>query len=214
MDERNMKWVENKLFALKLKDTSFVLGLMLRKPYVLFFNTFSENGIWSEEDILKAPQLFITAIITKQFFKFSTIQILEYNYDIKKVILPTRWIETDASASIMCVYKGTSKELSFMYIGTQNGGKLIERNLYANVGDSKIIQEKIRINDNETIDQHEIYGVLQLFPQLNERLYLCKLLGRNVDPDKDLSFNRDIPAEYETYMKMLAEVGSLHEWGY
>ncbi|MGX9079541.1 hypothetical protein ACWTQY_27115, partial [Klebsiella pneumoniae] len=47
---------------------------------------------------------------------------------------------------------------------------------------------------------------LSVFPETNERLYLCYLFGKNVSPEKDISFNFELPKEYETYVKIIGNL--------
>jgi hypothetical protein len=54
-------------------------------------------------------------------------------------------------------------------------------------------------HDDATIDAHDVTA-LGVSYATNERLYLCHLLGKNVDPDKDILFNRPLRDEYRTYI--------------
>lgn len=63
----------------------------------------------------------------------------------------------------------------------------------------RIIIKSIDPSDSDTIDQHEIDS-LTVFPATNERLHLCWHFGRNLDPDKDIMFNRKMPLDYLTYV--------------
>ena len=80
-------------------------------------------------------------------------------------------------------------------------------------GNPRVIKDSIPLTDNRTIDSHEQDGIW-LYPTLNERLYLCKTLGKNVDPDKDLAFDRPMKPEYATFVDMLAQRGTPEDWGY
>ncbi len=48
---------------------------------------------------------------------------------------------------------------------------------------------------------------LAVFPLTNERLYLCYKAGKNVDPTKDLKFNREIPKEYKIAIEIMSGGG-------
>lgn len=65
----------------------------------------------------------------------------------------------------------------------------------------------------ETIDKYAL-SALRVFPELNERLYLCHKFGKSLDPEKDLIFNRDIPLEYEVYMKIITFRAKPSDMGY
>jgi len=45
-------------------------------------------------------------------------------------------------------------------------------------------------------------------------LFLCKQLGRTVDPLKDLMFDRPPRAEYATFIDIIAQHGKPADWGY
>lgn len=61
---------------------------------------------------------------------------------------------------------------------------------------------EIPCTDNETIDKYELTAV-HIYPEFNERLYLCYKFGKNVDSEKDLIFNRPIPLEYREYIDIV-----------
>ena len=44
----------------------------------------------------------------------------------------------------------------------------------------------------------------EVFPTLNERLYLCFLYGENVNPELDISLGKPLPDEYEIYLDILS----------
>jgi hypothetical protein len=71
----------------------------------------------------------------------------------------------------------------------------------------------IPLDDDATIDNHEM-TYIGTYPSLNERLWICKTLGRNLDPMKDLTFGRPMHDEYATYLDMKAQHGTMGDWGY
>ena len=60
----------------------------------------------------------------------------------------------------------------------------------------------IQEQDWERVGQAELMS-LEVFPTLNERLYLCSLYGKNVNPELDISFVKPLPDAYETYLDIL-----------
>ena len=44
---------------------------------------------------------------------------------------------------------------------------------------------------------------VEMYPGLNERLYLCSVMGRNVNPELEIYLGRPIPEAYGTYVKIL-----------
>ena len=49
-----------------------------------------------------------------------------------------------------------------------------------------------------------MFEFMHIFTKFNERLYLCYKFGKNVDPMKDLVFNRPIPIEYKEYIDIIS----------
>lgn len=43
-----------------------------------------------------------------------------------------------------------------------------------------------------------------MFPYTNERLYLCSLYNKSVDPYKDLIFNRSLPDNYRLAVEIIS----------
>ncbi|MDT8979234.1 hypothetical protein RQP50_23635 [Paenibacillus sp. chi10] len=102
----------------------------------------------------------------------------------------------------MTVWKGTTNERKVLILG-QGGGRLIEEDMSTGSYTTKIIMPSISVTDSETIDKYELTNV-RIYPEFNERLYLCYKFGKNVDPLKDLIFDRPIPLEYKDYIDIIS----------
>jgi hypothetical protein len=63
--------------------------------------------------------------------------------------------------------------------------------------------ESIPLSDAATIDRHELTNI-RVFPELNERLYLCFCAGKNVAPLRDLYFDRPMSDDYMPYVELIA----------
>jgi hypothetical protein len=128
--------------------------------------------------------------------------------------LPIHWIKEFPGSRRVTLWKGTKQERSVLLLSERPGGQLIEKHLDA-VGfeDWPVIMRSIALDDRETIDKHEM-NCIWTFPQLNERLFLCRILGQRVDPEKDITFDRPVRPEYRTYVDMLACHGIPEDWGY
>ena len=57
----------------------------------------------------------------------------------------------------------------------------------------------IKEQDWDRVGQAEHMSI-EVFPTLNERLYLCFLYGKNINPEQDISLGKPLPEEYETYI--------------
>lgn len=100
------------------------------------------------------------------------------------------------------VWKGTTNERKVLILG-QGGGRLIEEDMSTGSYKTKIIMPSIPVTDSETIDKYELTNV-RVYAEFNERLYLCYKFGKNVDPLKDLIFDRPIPLEYKEYIDIIS----------
>lgn len=201
-------WKEGCVISVETRKGIYLLAQMSRSPYLIFFNCFSQNNQWDAMDISHVPILFCKAV-TRQFLQLTEIS---KQPQIKpRVInnLPTRWIHSTHESRMVKVWAGTTDEQEFAWIG--EGGALVEKDILGHKGGpyahpsgvfDRIIIPAIDPSDNATIDQYEIDSI-GMAPSLNERLYLCYKAGKNVDPDKDILFNRPLPKEYRDYVRML-----------
>ena len=60
----------------------------------------------------------------------------------------------------------------------------------------------IKEQDWERVGQAEHMSI-EVFPTLNERLYLCYLYGKNINPEQDISLGKPLLDDYETYVDIL-----------
>jgi hypothetical protein len=201
-------WKDNKVISIKLRNGVHVLTQMLKSPYLLVFNIFSDKDEWSGVELSNANLLFCTAT-TKQLFKHSEVV---YHKNVSPLIspnLPTLWIKRNAAAYKTKIWEGTKDEMEFIMIG-KGGGSLIEKNIYGvGLNTGGVIERELSY-DSPYIDSCEMTG-LAIYPLFNERLYLCYRLGRNVDPEKYLIFERPLDTEYKCYFEMIS--GKVGETG-
>jgi len=204
-------WKQDKVLSIETRTGLFVLAQMLEEPYLAFYNVFQKTQDWEKIDLHTTPILFCTAV-AREFLNSSNIVVQKkikgiYRNDINKY-----WIHTTNIYRTIKLWEGTKNEIEFLTMGY--GGKLIEENPYSQIGfgeQHKIIQNEIDFNDNETIDKYDLDHIL-FYPCLNERLYLCYKLEKSIDPLKDFAFDRDIPLDYEVYIKLYADKMTEEEW--
>lgn len=198
-----VRWKANRVISIETKrkdenrkENVYVLAQMINRAQLLVFNLFSTDNKWENIDLSKAPILFCT-YVTRQFITNSNVYVQDIE-PLKDYEPPKYQIHTiGACARKIRVWEGTKDEKEFLIIG-EGGGKLIEGDI-----DGPVIMEKIPFTDNETIDKYELTDV-RIYAEFNERLYLCYKLGKNVDPMKDLVFNRPIPLEYKEYIDIIS----------
>jgi hypothetical protein len=187
-------WREGKVLSVETRSKIFVIAQMLVAPYMAFFHLFRKHDQWDDVDLQQVDLLFCCAV-ARQFIRHSQAT----RQDIAPArfkSLPRRWISGDAEATVVTIWKGTRHQRDVMILG-EKGGSLIEEDMGSD--SSKVIKKRIAFSDDATIDNHELTDI-RIYPELNERLYLCYKFGRNVDPLKDLMFRREIPREYNRYI--------------
>lgn len=210
-------WKENKVISIELKGGIYAIAQMIKSPYLVFFDLFKDDCNWDDIDLTNTPILFIQAV-TKQFIKKSEVKEIKIA-PAKKLNIPNNWIHPDAGARKVKVWEGTEFEKEFITLGRM-GASLVEKDILkdgkydhpSGVFD-KVLIKSIDNDDSETINNHELTSV-EIYPNLNERLYLCYKLGKNVDPQKDLLFDKDLPKEYKTYIDIISGKVQLSELGY
>jgi hypothetical protein len=201
-------WKANQVISIetKLKDESrknnvYVLAQMIGKAQLLIFDLYSDDNNWGDVNLNEVPILFSTSV-TRQFIKNSNI----YKQSIKPLTnykLPNYKIESLGMGSRkVTVWKGTTNERKVLILG-QGGGRLIEEDMSTGSYKTKIIMPSIPVTDSETVDTYELTNV-RVYAEFNERLYLCYKFGKNVDPLKDLIFDRPIPLEYKEYIDIIS----------
>lgn len=210
-------WKENKVISIELKGGIYAIAQMIKSPYLVFFDLFKDDSNWDDIDLTNTPILF-THAVTRQFIKKSEVKAIKVT-SVKRLNIPNHWIHTNAGARKVTVWEGTEFEKEFITSGKM-GASLVEKDILkdgkydhpSGVFD-KVLIKSIDNDDSETINNHELTSV-EIYPNLNERLYLCYKLGKNIDPQKDLLFDKDLPKEYKTYIDIVSGKVLLSELGY
>lgn len=65
-----------------------------------------------------------------------------------------------------------------------------------------VVKPDLKETDWPMVENVETMSV-EMYPGLNERLYLCSVMGRNVNPELEIYLGRPIPEAYGTYVKIL-----------
>lgn len=206
-----IQWKRNKILSIETRTGLYVLARMLEEPYLLFYNKFKTEQIWGESDFVNTPVLFCTAV-AREFLNSSNIVVQKKIKNEEYGKANRYWIHSSNVYRTIKLWEGTKNEIVFSAMG--HGGKLIEDDPYnpKGVGENeKIIQFEIDFSDNETIDKYDLDYIL-FYPNLNERLYLCYKWGKNIDPLKDIVFDREIPLDYEVYFRLYAGEMTEEDW--
>lgn len=214
MAKRSISWKEHKVISIETRKGLFVIAQMLRDPYIRFYNSFRTDENWKGVDLKKCETLF-TVTVLRQFLKCSNItHVKNIEADTDRADSDV-WIHQKEGFRKVKVWQGTEHEKELLIIGKTPGGYLVKKDIWwrptpkmlvrshpSGVFDSLLMQD-IPLDEKDIINKNELTN-LSSFPGLNERLYLCNLFNKNVDPYKDLVFDREIPIDYNIAIEILS----------
>lgn len=109
-----VRWKENKVVSIKLRNGVWVLAQMLKSPYVLFFECFSEDNDWPI-NTTGLEFLFCSATL-KPCLQKSEVQVQKGVEPIKNPRINELWIQTDGEAVKKSIWEGTRDHLEFFVI--------------------------------------------------------------------------------------------------
>ena len=204
--KRATPWKSGKVISIRLRNGVYVLAQMVREPYLVFFNHFKEENSWKGVTLKEENILFCKAV-TRQFLRSSPVTIVKDLEPLLDYRLPKEWIYSHMGGhSITVSVKGRERQvdgfgqrLSLVEADKDSGQP--EDNPLMGLFQAYILPN-IQEQDWERVGQAELMS-LEVFPTLNERLYLCFLYGKNVNPELDISLGKPLPDDYETYLDIL-----------
>ena len=211
MSKRRISWKENRVLSIETRKGVFVLAQMLRDPFLRFYNAFrTGEESWEKIDCSELDILFTKAIITKNYLAQSDCTILKDATADPERRDSTKWIKEYPGFRKVSVWPDSENETTVTMIGSSPGGMLVERDLYkvglydhpSGIFD-RILDENISPDSDEIIKNSETMGI-GIFPILNERLYLCYKSKSNVDPYKDLLFDKEISLESKLAIELMS----------
>lgn len=204
METKKVIWRANQVISIETKrkdenrkENVYVLAQMINKAQLLVFNLFNMDNKWENVNLKETPILFCK-YVTRQFIRCSNVykQKIEPLTDYQPPEYQIHMKCSPGGDRQVTLWKGTPNEKTIWVMG-EGGGWLIRK------GDINDIVSEVSFEDNDTIDKYEL-STISIYAELNERLYLCYKLGKNVDPQKDLVFNRPIPLEYKEYIDIIS----------
>lgn len=211
-----VKWIENAIVSIQIKDNCFILAQMLISPVLVFYKVYSKTNSWEninldDENILFTCSVAVQFLTNTRVIELKDISSKSHSYIFHK-------IRTFSSGTREVIFQeGKSEEIKFLELGNKTGGCLIEKDISKAISDLPngypIITKTISLKDNNTIDKYEL-DAIRIYPELNERLFLCYKLGKSIDPAKDIAFNRNLPIEYKKYIQIVSGSVKLSELGY
>lgn len=204
--KRATPWKSGKVISICLRNGVYVLAQMVREPYLVFFNHFKEDNCWKGVTLKEENILFCKAV-TRQFLRYSPVTIVKDLEPLLDYRLPKEWIYSHMEWHPITVsvkgrerqLAGFGQRLSLVQADKESG--LSEDNPLMGLFQAYILPD-IQEKDWERVGQAELMSI-EAFPTLNERLYLCFLHGKNVNPELDISLGKSLPDDYETYIDIL-----------
>ncbi|WP_298481359.1 hypothetical protein [uncultured Maribacter sp.] len=218
MTKKTTSWKEGKIISIETRKGIFVLAQMLKRPYLRFYNAFREDEKWGGIDTHILDTLFTHSITTKSFLKHSNVTVVKEAIPDLEREDSAIWIKNKSGHRKVKVWEDTNDEKEFYILGGEAGGSLVEMDLNWSPTNSQptrkhssgivdaVLLEDIPLQNSEVVNKYELTG-LAVFPLMNERLYLCYKLGGNVNPTKDLMFNREIPKDYKIAIEIMSGGG-------
>ena len=213
--KRAPSWKEGKLISIRLKNNVYVLAQMVKEPYLVCFNLFDKENDWQGVTLSKDKVLFCHAV-SRQFIRYSDITVVKEIEPLKDYKLPRKWI-----------YGGLGSRKRILFLNGKEREVLIPVGYYSLVERDLDIYENNHIHglfkkiliDNITQEHWEkIINIedmsIDVYPNLNERLYLCYLAGKNINPTLDIDLGKEIPESYETFVDIITGAVPLKDLGY
>lgn len=197
------RWKAGKTLSVRIKHNTWTLTQMLEPPFLLFFTPSADHPA--------AESILFPCAVTDQFLRLAQMKATKLRGIPYSP--PRRWIENHHGGRVRQVWPGTPEQRTIPVLSSKPGGRLVEWQTPYTSHQARTIIENILTTDTQTIEHHE-RSVLWTFPLLNERLYLCHKFGRNIDPGKDIMFDRPLHRSYATYVDILVNFGNLTDWGY
>lgn len=203
--KKRVYWKEGSVISIETRKGVFVLAQMLKSPYLMFYNLFGKDENWGNINLNDSDVLFINGV-TSQFIQKSNVSVQKgISPDLQRE-LPICWIQGKIGNRQVTVWEGMEYEKSFLVLGAEPGGSLISRDITkGGEQDCKVVIDNIPLDADDIINHNELTG-LAVYPSMNERLYLCYESGINVDPAKDLKFDRKLPLAYKVFVDILSTI--------
>lgn len=204
--KKSVPWKEGKVISVRLRDGIYILAQMVKSPYMVFFNLFSEDNSWEGVTLSTDNVLFCHAV-TRQWKAHSPIERIKGVEPLSNYELPTRWIHNEGLGHRTREILVDGVKRSVVILGTRLA--LVERDMVDNSKNNApcglyhtVVKPDLKETDWPMVENVETMSV-EMYPGLNERLCLCSVMGRNVNPELEIYLGRPIPEAYGTYVKIL-----------
>lgn len=210
ISKNNVRWKKDRIISIKLRNGHYALLQMISKPgFVAAFNIFRDKDQWGDVTLTKQNVLFTCGLV-KNTLSRSEVYVHDEVEPVNDLEYEETRIHSGSGFREITLWGGTEHERTFLIMG--QGDNTLREIIKINGH----IEEKytpIALNDYERYKNVEMVSLCG-YPNLNERLYCCEVMGRNIDPIKELSFNRPLDACCRVYIDVIAGKIPLSELGY
>jgi hypothetical protein len=203
-------WKPNSVFSLLLRKDIWAYGQMLNSPYLVFFQMFSAKKDRSSEAFRVAKPLFFCATV-KQILK-EPIEVMDWS-PRNDMSPPDHWIKSHPGSRNVKYWVGTKDEVEFLSMEEKPGGILVQKSILPNSTGDRTVVKKIGVSEKSVIDSHEL-DVIWTPGLLRERLFVCHLAGKNIDPLKDIKFDREPNLLSRDFIHLMAQKKTPKDLGY
>lgn len=211
-----IRWKENRLISIKLRNGKFILAQLLQAPYMIFFNLYNNSAIWSDINIEEKNIIFCHAV-TRQFIKSSECSVITNISPLVNYTPPTEWIHAVHSTTKVLHINNTSDRTVVLIAKDPMLVRKYILNSEKNTDPSgiyeKVLQYDLKPKDFDKITSIEL-TTIEMYPYLNERLLLCHKFNKNVDPYKEIIFDQTLPDEYLDFVNILTNEVDPKKLGY
>lgn len=207
---KQVRWTKDRIISLRLRNGHYALMQMIERPGLFaVFDIFREKDEWDDVSLSKANVLFTCCLVRKSLAR-STVAIHKEIRPVDGLAYETTRISPNGGFRRLTLWEGTPNERTLLVLGTGNNS------LRELVNIDGHIEEKLTPIPLDDYAKYEKYELTSLsgYPGFNERLYLCDVLGRNIDPLKELAFNRELDPVCKVYIDIISGKVRLAELGY
>lgn len=205
-----MNWKRNKVISIKLRDGGYALLQMMElSGQVAVFDCFRNEPNWEGVDLSSGNVLFYCWLLDSVKKRSEIIPVKEVAA-ARDLVFPNRSIDSGSDFRKYTLRTGASREWEILMIGDGNL-QLVTFEI-----ESGYPVEKLSKIDKSEYAQYESVEMSNLrdYPEFNERLWLCYKKGKNIDPLKEIAFERPLDEDYEVYLSIIDGKTKISEFGY
>jgi len=197
----------NTVYSIKLRRGGYALLQTLDDTCkIAVFNEFRSKPLWSGIQLSSTNVLFMCSVI-KNVFQNTFIEKVKGMVACTNLEFPNQAVSLDGHRYVSVKTGKLEREILAM------GDSLSLCRTKWQEGRPKLSYTTLKRVDFDKIKNLEL-TTLRAYPEFNERLSLCYELGRNVDPMKEIAFDRPLPPEYEVYVAIVGGFIPSKQLGY